>query len=388
MIELKNVSKAFEVGNNVVDSLNLKIKHGEFVVLIGESGCGKTTTMKMINRLVETTNGTITMDGKNIKDISPYELRRRIGYVIQKVGLFPHMTVGENIELIPKLKKWNLEKRKKRAMELLELVELPGEEYYDRYPRELSGGQQQRIGVARALAINPDVILMDEPFSALDPITREQLQNELLKLQEEIAKTIIFVTHDMDEALKLGDKIAVMKDGKILQYDTPENILKNPKNEYVEYFVGKDRLWRSPEMLYAKDIMDKDVVKVGANRNPAYVKELMKKKKVTMVAVVTKQSEKPQQIIGYVTALELKHANVHEIKMKDIMRKPVYCINEKMNMVEVLSYISVNNLKTVFVNDKEEMLSGVINESDIINIITDLTVDYDKEEVRKELNNG
>lgn len=381
MIELKNVSKSFDGKTNVVDRLNLIIEQGEFIVLIGESGCGKTTTMKMINRLVDVTKGTISIDGKDIKDISPYELRRRIGYVIQKVGLFPHMTVGQNVELIPKLKKWDPKKRTERARELLDLVELPNEEYYSRYPNELSGGQQQRVGVARALAINPDIILMDEPFSALDPITREQLQNELIKLQEELAKTIIFVTHDMDEALKLGDKIAVMKDGKILQYDTPENILKNPKDEFVEYFVGKDRLWRSPEMVYAKDIMDKEVIKVGVNRNPAYVLEVMKEKKVTTLAIVDKHSEKPQKIRGYVTRNELKHANDHSIKMKDIMNTKIHSIDEGMNMVEVLSYMSENKFNMVFVNDNEGLLKGIITESSIINLITDLATDYEAEKM-------
>lgn len=379
LIKLKNVSKTFDGKKNVVDQLNIHIKHGEFVVLIGESGCGKTTTMKMINRLVDPSKGKITIDDQDITKMSPFELRRRIGYVIQKVGLFPHMTVGENIELVPKLKKWDKEKRRERAMELLELVDLPGEDYYNRYPNELSGGQQQRIGVARALAINPDIILMDEPFSALDPITREQLQDELLKLQEELHKTIIFVTHDMDEALKLGDRIAVMKDGKILQYDTPENILKNPKDDFVEYFVGKDRLWRSPEMVFAKDIMNKKVVRVGENRTPAYAMEVMRQKKVSSLAVVNRQSDKPQKILGFVTRAELKNADHHEIKMKDIMNKNVHKIPDTMNMVEVLGYMSTNKLKHVFVTDENDFLCGVISESNIINLITEIATDYEEE---------
>lgn len=379
MIELRNVTKTYDNKKNVVDRLNLTINKGEFVVLIGESGCGKTTTMKMINRLVDTTSGQIIIDGKDVRDISPYELRRRIGYVIQKVGLFPHMTVGQNIEIIPKLKKWDPAKRKERAMELLDLVDLPSDEYYDRYPHELSGGQQQRVGVARALAINPDIILMDEPFSALDPITRSQLQNELLKLQEELNKTIIFVTHDMDEALLIGDKIAVMKDGKVLQYDTPENILKNPKNEFVEYFVGKDRLWRSPEMVFARDIMDRRVIKVGGNRTPAYALGIMKEKKVSSLAVVDKHSDRPQKIRGYVTRAELKNAVSHDIKMKDIMNTSIHTIKEKMNMVEVLNYMSEHHLKYVFVNDEDGLLSGLISETNILNLITDLASDYEEE---------
>jgi osmoprotectant transport system ATP-binding protein len=226
MIELKKVSKSFDGKTKVIDNLNLKIDKGEIVVLIGESGCGKTTTMKMLNLLVKPTKGEIIINGENIVDADIIQLRRNIGYVIQKVGLFPHMTVGENIELVPKLKNWKKEDRKQKAMELLELVDLDPEDYYYRYPSELSGGQQQRIGIARAMAADPDIILMDEPFSALDPLTREMLQDELLKIQSEVGKTIVFVTHDMDEALKIADRIAVMKDGEIIQYDRPEEILK------------------------------------------------------------------------------------------------------------------------------------------------------------------
>lgn len=226
MIEFKKIVKSYDKKVKIVNGLDFKINKGELVVLIGESGCGKTTTMKMINRLIEPTAGEILIDGKSIMDFNPIELRRNIGYVIQKVGLLPHMTVGENIELVPYLQKWDKKKRRARAEELLQLVNLEASQFIDRYPNELSGGQQQRVGVARALAVNPDIILMDEPFSAVDPLTRDQLQEELSKLQNEVKKTIVFVTHDMDEALKLGDRIAVMKDGKILQYDTPENILK------------------------------------------------------------------------------------------------------------------------------------------------------------------
>jgi osmoprotectant transport system ATP-binding protein len=217
IIKLKNLTKSYDGIVNVVDGLDLEIEKGKIVVLIGKSGSGKSTTLRMINRLIGITSGDILIDDKSIKDFNPIKLRRKIGYVIQKVGLMLHMTVGQNIEIIPFLEKWPRDERKKRAMELLELVDLPAEEFYNRYPAELSGGQQQRVGVARALAANPDIILMDEPFSALDPITRDQLQLEIIKLQEDLHKTIVFVTHDMDEALKIGDKIAVLKDGKILQ---------------------------------------------------------------------------------------------------------------------------------------------------------------------------
>lgn len=379
MIVLKNVIKNYDGVTNVVDNLDLIINDGEFVVLIGESGCGKTTTMKMINKLIDLTSGHILIDGKDILSMNSIELRRNIGYVIQKVGLFPHMTVGQNIEVVPKLKGWEPSKRKERSEELLRMVNLDPDEYYHRYPNELSGGQQQRIGVARALAINPSVILMDEPFSALDPITKEQLQNELLRLQDELHKTIIFVTHDMDEALKLGDKIAVMKDGKVLQYDTPENILKNPNHDYVEYFVGRDRLWKSPEMVYAKDIMRKQVIKIGLQRTPAQAIELMKEKNVTTLAIVSQSSDQPQSILGYVTQAELKFAKSHDIKMKDLMKTDHETINENMNMVYVLNTMTQKELNHIFVIDDNNTLVGIISQSSLIRIISDMASDFEEE---------
>ncbi|MBZ4667399.1 MAG: osmoprotectant transport system ATP-binding protein [Epulopiscium sp.] len=375
MIELKNVTKSYDNNKIIVDKLNLKIEKGEFIVLIGESGCGKTTTMKMINRLIEPTTGKIYIEGKDIMSMDPIELRRKIGYVIQKVGLFPHMTVGQNIELIPMLQKWDKAKRKARAMELLDLVDLPANEYYNRYPNELSGGQQQRVGVIRALAANPNIILMDEPFSALDPLTREQLQKALLKLQDELQKTIIFVTHDMDEAIKLGDKIAVMKDGKILQYDTPERILKNPKDDFVEYFVGKNRLWKSPEMLFARDIMNKKVATISIKRSHAHAIELMKEKGVNTLVVLDTESSKPQQPLGIVRKKDLKLNEKHSAKIKDIMHTDLITVPESMNMVDVLNLMAEQQLKNVFVIDDNKNLSGIITQSSILNVITEVVTD-------------
>ena len=378
MIELKNIVKTFDGKNNVVDNLDLKIHNGEFMVLIGESGCGKTTSMKMINRLIEPTSGTIEIDGQDIKSMDKIELRRKIGYVIQKVGLFPHMTVGQNIELIPTLNKWDETEKKKRAYELLELVDLPPEQYYNRYPNELSGGQQQRIGVARALAVDPEIILMDEPFSALDPITREQLQQEMLKLQDELHKTIVFVTHDMDEAIKLGDRIAVMKDGKIIQCDTPEEILKNPINEFIEYFVGKDRLWKTPEMLLAKDIMNKKTVKIGAKRSAAHAIELMKEKNTNVLVVFDKDLEKPQQPLGIVGIRQLRKADNHEIKMKDIMKTDMKFVYEDTNLLEVLNFRKEHKLRNIPVLDRENKFRGIITETSIVNIITEVVPEIDE----------
>lgn len=244
VIQFNQVSKSYEDGTKAVDSLHLEIKKGEFFVLIGPSGCGKTTTMKMINRLIETTEGSILIDGKDIQEYNINELRWDIGYVLQQIALFPYMTIAENIAVVPEMRKWSKEKIKARVDELLQMVGLDPDVYRDRMPDELSGGQKQRIGVVRALAANPKIVLMDEPFSALDPLSREQLQKDIVQLQKKIQKTIVFVTHDMQEALSLGDRICIMKEGKVVQLDTPEEIIRNPKNEFVEEFIGnRGRPW-------------------------------------------------------------------------------------------------------------------------------------------------
>lgn len=378
MIEFQKVSKSYDGKTKIIDQLDLKINNGELVVLIGESGSGKTTTMKMINRLHEPTSGTILIDGKNIMDINPIELRRNIGYVIQKVGLFPHMTIGENIELIPTLKKWDKDKKRKRAEELLDLVGLSPQQYINRHPHELSGGQQQRIGVARALAVDPDIILMDEPFSALDPITREQLQEELLKLQDELHKTIVFVTHDMDEALKLGDRIAVMKDGRVIQYDTPENILRNPINDFVEYFVGKDRLWKSPEMVYAKDIMIKQPATISLERTPAKAFELMKEKRTDYLLVVDVGGDRPKKVKGFITPREMKNKTTSEYRMKNLLNNNYHAILEKTSMVEVLGIMREKKLKNLPVVDEDGYLKGLVTQTSILNLFADAISDYEE----------
>ncbi|MBM7715474.1 osmoprotectant transport system ATP-binding protein [Bacillus thermophilus] len=238
MIIFENVSKLYSENRKAVDALNLHIHTGEFFVLIGPSGCGKTTTLKMINRLIEVSHGSISINGKNIYDYNIHELRWNIGYVLQQIALFPHMTVGENIAVVPELKKCGKAEVQKRVDELLEMVGLEPKVYRDRKPKELSGGQQQRIGVARAMAADPGIILMDEPFSALDPISREKLQDDILYLQKTIKKTIVFVTHDMKEALKIADRVCMMKDGAVVQVGKPEDIVQNPASDFVRDFVG------------------------------------------------------------------------------------------------------------------------------------------------------
>ena len=371
MIQLIDVSKSYNGKEMVVKNLNLDIEQGELVVLVGESGCGKTTTMKMINRLEEPSSGTILINGKDIKEVDPIELRRNIGYVIQRIGLFPHLTVGQNIGIVPRLTKNNPEKVAKRTIELLDMVGMQHEEYMDRFPNELSGGQQQRVGVARALANDPDIVLMDEPFSALDPITRDQLQNELLKLQEELHKTIVFVTHDIDEAIKIGDKIAVMQDGRIMQYDTPEKILKNPANQFIESFVGRDRLWKTPDMLRARDIMNKDYVRIGMNRPLAHAVELMREKNCEVLVVVSSSGNNPDYIQGMVGRRQINKDYDHDVRMKDIMRTDVVIVQPDMPLNEVLQLREKHKLRFMPVVE-EGITVGIITETSILNVLTEI----------------
>jgi osmoprotectant transport system ATP-binding protein len=252
-----------------VDDLTLTVPAGEICVLVGPSGCGKTTSMKMVNRLIEPTSGRITIGGQDVASLPAVELRRRIGYVIQQVGLFPHLTVGENVAVVPRLLGWPAPRVRGRSDELLDLIGLEPAEYRDRYPSELSGGERQRVGVARALAADPPVMLMDEPFGAVDPIRRDRLQNEFLRLQEQVRKTVIFVTHDVDEAIKMADRIAILQRGGVLaQYDTPAAILANPASEFVERFVGADRGLKRLSLARVRDldVIEPVIVRAGEDR--------------------------------------------------------------------------------------------------------------------------
>ncbi|ADH99421.1 ABC transporter ATP-binding protein [Salisediminibacterium selenitireducens] len=254
MIRFDGISKTYPDGTTALNDVSFTIEEGEFFVLIGPSGSGKTTAMKLINRLIDPSSGSIYLDDRSIHDMTLKDLRGRIGYVLQQIALFPHMTIEENIRIVPDLKKWPNEKTEQRVTELMTMVGLDPSIYRKRMPKELSGGQQQRVGVIRALAGNPDIILMDEPFSALDPISREQLQKDIAKLQKEIKKTIVFVTHDMDEALALGERIAIMKDGSPVQVDTPEQLLNHPANAFVADFLG-DR--KTPWLDKVEQIWDR-----------------------------------------------------------------------------------------------------------------------------------
>lgn len=259
MIEFDNVTKVYNDDTVAIEDVSFTVEEGTTTVLVGPSGCGKTTTMKLVNRLEDPTEGTVYFDGTDVLSQDRVELRRDIGYVIQEIGLFDHMTVGENVATVPELKGWEQDRIETRVDELLDLMDLPADQYRDQYPSSLSGGQRQRVGVARALAADPDVLLMDEPFGALDPITRSSLQDEFLEIQEQINTTILFVTHSVDEALKMGDRIAIFDVGELVRYDTPEKILENPGSEFVADFVGEDRALKQLQVTTVRSVMRDEI---------------------------------------------------------------------------------------------------------------------------------
>lgn len=366
MVEFKNVSKKYDDGFAALQEISFQVKAGELFSLIGPSGCGKTTTLKMINRLIEPTGGQITVEGEDIRKQDPVELRQSIGYVIQQIGLMPHMTIGDNVALIPRLKGWPREKYLKRVDELLALVGMEPAVYRDRYPAELSGGQQQRIGVIRALAGDPGIILMDEPFSALDPISREQLQDELLKLQEEIRKTIVFVTHDMDEALKLSTRIAIMRNGQIVQIDTPDQILRRPKDRFVREFVGEEKRNAGMDPI-AVDLMQDRIITVHPRRGLAEALQIIRKEKVDKLFVVNKARE----LLGMVTLETLttnypdEHKTVADILDRDVLK--VYADQSIGEITELFAGEKVNAVPVV----SEGKVRGLLTRASIIQGIAD-----------------
>lgn len=374
MLEFKNITKVIK-NKTIIEDISFKVNKGEFVVLIGPSGCGKTTTLKMINKLILPTSGTIYLNGRDILKEDVISLRRNMGYVIQQTGLFPHMTVGENIGLIPKLEKWEDKKILERTIELLKLVGMDSEQYIDRYPCELSGGQQQRIGVARAFATNPDIILMDEPFSALDPITRSQLQDELFNLQQELKKTIIFVTHDMDEALKLADRICIMKDGHILQFDTPENILKKPANQFVEEFIGKNRIWQQPEFIKARDIMILEPVKTIGSRTVVQALEIMKSNKVDSLLIVNKEN----RLEGIITLKDIRKNDGTPLRIENIMEKEVKAVNLDESLVDILRKMNELHIGYMPVVDEASRLAGLITKSSLLSVLSNQYINQEVE---------
>ena len=367
MLVFDNVSKVYAGGKRAVDHLNLEIEEGEFVCLIGPSGCGKTTTMKMINRLVRPTEGKILLNGENLLDKNVVELRRSIGYVIQQIGLFPHMTIRDNIALVPRLKGMPAEERNGRAEELMELVNMP-KEFLDRYPHELSGGQQQRIGVLRALASDPPLILMDEPFGALDPITRDSLQAEFKHLQQTLGKTIIFVTHDMDEALKLADKVVIMRAGKIVQVGSPDEILRNPADEFVEDFIGKERLAQARQQLQTVgQIMNPDPVSVGMGETLSQAVRIMRRRRVDSLLV----TDGAGVFRGWVTVEMIERHKNWDAAVADIMETDVPTVRADTLLRDATRNILVRGLKYVPVVDERKHLAGILTRTSLVDVLYD-----------------
>ncbi|SFA81216.1 MULTISPECIES: ABC transporter ATP-binding protein [unclassified Bacillus (in: firmicutes)] len=360
MITFENVGKKYPNGLEVLKNIDFHINKGEFITLIGPSGCGKTTTMKMINRLIEPTKGRILIDGEDISKKNPVSLRRNIGYVIQQIGLLPHMTIGENISIVPRLKGWEADRYEKKVDELLELVGLDPKTFKNRYPAELSGGQQQRVGVIRALAAEPPIILMDEPFSALDPISREQLQDELTKLQESIKKTIVFVTHDMDEALKIADRIAIMKDGEIVQFDTPERILRHPVNDFVKGFIGEQRLENGLQTTpVAEDLMIHRLVTARPNRGLAEALKMMKTYKVDSLLVTDQEN----RLLGIATAEAIRRNYTDESKvLKDIIYMNLTTVEKDTPYTDVAEIFAKEGAPSIPVLDNGK-LAGLITKA-------------------------
>ena len=368
MIEFQNVSKIYKGGKIAVDNVNLSFEKGEFICFIGTSGSGKTTTMRMINRMTDPTKGKILIDGQSIQDINPVELRRQIGYVIQSIGLMPHMTIRENITLVQKLLKVSQEERNKTAEKMIDLVELP-REMLDRYPHELSGGQQQRIGVVRALAANQDIILMDEPFGALDPITRDSLQDLVKDLQERLGKTIVFVTHDMDEAIKLASRIAIMSEGKVIQYDTPQNILRNPANEFVEELIGEDRLLQAkPDTTRVGEVMLNKAITITPEKSLQEAIKLMREKRVDTL-LVTDNSNVLKGFID-VETLDKKRGKVSSVG--DILNKQVFYVKESAYLRDTLQRILKRGLKYVPVVDENNKVVGILTRASLVDIVYDV----------------
>lgn len=366
MLEMNNVSKVYKGGKKAVSDLNISIKQGEFIAFIGTSGSGKTTAMRMINRMIEPTSGTITLDGKNIKELNPVQLRRKIGYVIQQIGLLPHMTIRDNITLVPKLLKWSEEDKNKKAEELIQLVDLPLS-YLDLYPAQLSGGQQQRIGVVRALAADQDIILMDEPFGALDPLTRDTLQDLVKELQVKFNKTFIMVTHDMDEAIKLADRIVIMSNGEVVQLDTPNNILRRPANDFVRDFIGENRLIQTtPNVKMVDEAMVKPI-SVTAEKSIGEAIQIMRERRVDTLLI----TDNDNVLVGYVDIEDLSEAAKKSLSLSRIMNHNVYFVRSGVYLQDTVRTILKRNIRLIPVLDKHDRLLGVITRANLVDIVYD-----------------
>jgi len=372
VIEYKGVTKVYDNEVVAVNDVDLQIQDGEFVCYIGTSGSGKTTALRLINRMNEITEGEIVIDGKNIEDMEAVDLRRQIGYTIQQTGLFPHLTVYENVVTVPRLLEWSEEECRQTAERLMKRVDLPVE-FLERYPSELSGGQQQRIGVIRALAANPDVVLMDEPFGALDPITRDALHDLVIELQKEYNSTFIFVTHDMDEALKLGDRIAIWRGGEIVQYDTPDNILTYPENDYVRNFIGQDRLFNAKaHNIKVNEVMNDSPLTITPGKTASDALTIMHDKGVDTLFVVDDYNKLMGRVtIEYIAQqIDDRSKNITEIMDSDI--RPLEEESLIQNQLQQVLKIGRSNIPVI--NEYKE-LTGIITKTTLVNLVYNLIWD-------------
>ena len=367
MITYEAVTKIFGTGKDAIvalENVSFDIPPGKVVVFLGPSGCGKTTLLRLTNRLDTLTRGNIFVNEQNILDVDPVKLRQQIGYVIQEIGLFPNKTVADNIAVVPKLLGWPPDRIRARVDELLQLIRLEPEVYRQRYPAELSGGQQQRVGVARALAADPEILLMDEPFGAVDPINRGQLQDEFLALQAQMQKTVAFVSHDIHEAIKVGDKIALFDRGQLIQYDTPEITLTQPKNQFVADFVGADRALKVLSLIRVHDFMNRAPENlVRAEDQAQEAGQLMSEKKVAHAVVLT--GDKP---VGYVTP---QHLQDRGGLVKEAMTEYPVLLEEHHSARDVLSHMLMHGIQTLSVVGITGNLVGTVSYRDLQHALKD-----------------
>ncbi|MGF1470573.1 MAG: ABC transporter ATP-binding protein [Rubrobacteraceae bacterium] len=373
MIQLENLKKIFPgTEEPAVDDLSLDIYEGEIVVFVGPSGCGKTTTMKMINRIIEPTEGKIILEGEDVTNVDPDQLRRRIGYVIQQIGLFPHMTIADNIAVVPKMLNWDKDRISERVDELLETVGLDPSTMRGRFPKELSGGQQQRIGVARAMAADPPVLLMDEPFGAIDPITRDRLQDEFLRLQQDIKKTIVFVTHDIDEAIKMGDRIAILKQqSRIAQYDKPENILTDPADDFVKDFIGAGPSIKRLSLNTVGDIEPADWPVATTNDDHDELRKKMRDSGKDHVLLLDEQ-ERP---LRWISDDDLEHDGT---SLKETGNEVAAIVENDSNLFKTLDAMIASHKGSAVVVDDDGTYQGIVDFDKVLEVIETMR-DSDKQ---------
>jgi osmoprotectant transport system ATP-binding protein len=358
VVAFERVTKRYPGGSDqaAVDDLTFTIPAGQICVLVGPSGSGKTTTMKMVNRLIEPTSGRVTIDGTDVMSLPAVELRRRIGYVIQQVGLFPHLTVAENVAVVPRLLRWKEQRTRDRVEELLDLVGLEPATYRARYPAELSGGERQRVGVVRAMAADPAVMLMDEPFGAVDPIRRDRLQNEFLRLQAKVRKTIVFVTHDVDEAIKMADRIAILQKGGILaQYDTPDAILANPASEFVERFVGADRGLKRLSLGRVQDVPLIEAVVVHAGEPRPEARKRLEQQGATQYALLVDDGRRP---LGWIDHRDLEGDGMVD---PSVATPGAPTLERESTLRDALSALLTSSVQLGAVVDEHEAVIGLIS---------------------------